>query len=78
MVSEKVSSDPKKPSWESNLEQGSTDNNKDTSRLVGKDTDKVKGVWENKEKEDRATRQWLVWWKPKDRQSNGARKAQFG
>ncbi|KAG1055872.1 hypothetical protein G6F43_002192 [Rhizopus delemar] len=57
MVSEKVSSDPKKPSWESNLEQGSTDNNKDTSRLVGKDTDKVKGVWENKEKEDRATRQ---------------------
>ncbi|CAO3697240.1 unnamed protein product [Rhizopus microsporus] len=56
MVAEKVSSDKSKPDWESKLEQGSKDTNKDTSRLVGKDTDKVKGVWENKDKDDQVSR----------------------
>ncbi|CAO3677446.1 unnamed protein product [Rhizopus stolonifer] len=83
MVKEKVSSDPKKPSQESQFEQGTNDNNKDTSRLVEKDTNKVRDVWEDKQKEDR-TRQvapsmsennegqslWSNWFSNRDKPQN--------
>ncbi|KAI8644372.1 tRNA synthetases class II-domain-containing protein [Parasitella parasitica] len=41
-----------KPRWESRLENYAQENVHDTSTLVGKDTEKVRGVWEEKQVRD--------------------------
>lgn len=48
MVYEKRSQDPTKPNWERKMESHAEQNIRDTSSLVGKDTEKVRGVWEDK------------------------------
>ncbi|KAI8967433.1 tRNA synthetases class II-domain-containing protein [Mycotypha africana] len=48
MVYEKASTERTKPSWESRMEEHAYNNVRDTSTLVGKDTEKVRGVWEDK------------------------------
>ncbi|RCI05739.1 hypothetical protein CU098_012434 [Rhizopus stolonifer] len=48
MAYEKRHKDPTKPAWEVDLERHAHDNVRDTSGLVGKDTDKVRAVWEEK------------------------------
>jgi hypothetical protein len=52
MVYEKRSTDATKPNWERNLEANAEHNVHDTSTLVGKDTEKVRGVWEDKAQRD--------------------------
>lgn len=52
MVYEKRSQNPTKPNWERSLEENAQQNVRDTSTLVGKDTEKVRGVWEDKAERD--------------------------
>ncbi|KAI7896635.1 uncharacterized protein EV154DRAFT_491686 [Mucor mucedo] len=47
MVHEKISSDKTKPDWESRFENQANQKLKDTSKLVEKDTEKVKQVWDD-------------------------------
>lgn len=55
MVNEKVSSDKTKSSYERGLESHANDNVRDTSNLVGKDTDKVKKVWDDKNSQEKSS-----------------------
>lgn len=55
MVNEKVSSDKTKSSYERGLESHAKDDVRDTSTLVGKDTDKVKKVWDDKKSQERSS-----------------------
>jgi hypothetical protein len=52
MVYEKHSTDKTKPGWENRLEEYAEAKVHDTSTLVGKDTEKVRGVWEDKSSRD--------------------------
>ncbi|CEP09585.1 hypothetical protein [Parasitella parasitica] len=52
MVYEKRNFDKTKPGWETRLEDYAKENVHDTSTLVGKDTEKVRGVWEEKQVRD--------------------------
>lgn len=52
MVYEKHSTNPTKPGWERRMENYAEKTVHDTSTLVGKDTEKVRGVWEDKASRD--------------------------
>ncbi|KAI9481356.1 MAG: tRNA synthetases class II-domain-containing protein, partial [Benjaminiella poitrasii] len=56
MVNEKLSSDRTKSNQENHMEAYANDQVHDTSTLVGKDTEKVKGVWEDKAVRDQGLR----------------------
>lgn len=52
MVHEKHNIEKTKPGWETRLENYAEKNVHDTSTLVGKDTEKVRGVWDEKHVRD--------------------------